>query len=164
MVAEKICRKAANWCKGCWPLNRGFQKMFSDSCRFLHQLSKFAIKNLVQGRKVKFMAFLWPFWPLKVKFWNILCWTRSCQPIRFGLASLNGFILKIIFGSPITRRDYVVDSRVSQIKQPLLKSLSIRSLHEGISKLQTWGPYLQPLARDLNLNCGIFCNFGHFIL
>ena len=82
--------------------------MFSDSCRNFHQLSKFAIKNLVKGRKVKFMAFYWPFWPLKVKFWNIMQLTRSCQAFSFGFVSLNDLILKIIFGSPITRRDYVV--------------------------------------------------------
>ena len=58
MVAKKICHKAANSFKGCWPLNGGFQKMFSDSCSTLYQLLEFAIKNLVKGQKVKFMAFL----------------------------------------------------------------------------------------------------------
>ena len=88
MVAEKICHKAANSFKGCWPLNGGFQKMFSDSWSTLYQLSEFAIKILVKGRKSKFMAFLRPFWPLNVKFWNILKWTRSCQAFSFGFASL----------------------------------------------------------------------------
>ena len=72
MVAKKICHKAANSFKGCWPLNGGFQKMFSDSCSTLYQLLEFAIKKLVKGQKVKFMAFDWPFWPLKVKFCNIV--------------------------------------------------------------------------------------------
>ena len=42
--------------------------MFSNSCRTLHKVSEFAIKNLVKGRKVNFMAFLRPFWPLKTNF------------------------------------------------------------------------------------------------
>ena len=91
--------------------------MFSDSCRNFHQLSKFAIKNLVKGRKVKFMAFYWPFWPLKVKFWNIMQLTRSCQAFSFGFVSLNDLILKIIFGSPITRRDYVVHDKKKVLNQ-----------------------------------------------
>ena len=97
MVAEKICHKAANWFKGCWPLNRDFPKMFSDFCRNLYWLSKFAIKNFVKGQKVKFMAFYWPFWPLKVKCWKIIFKIKSFRETKPKLKAWQDRVHYIIF-------------------------------------------------------------------
>ena len=116
--------------------------MFSDSCRNFHQLSKFAIKNLVKGRKVKFMAFYWPFWPLKVKFWNIMQLTRSCQAFSFGFVSLNDLILKIIFGSPITRRDYVVHYIVIRFKSTTHIVVSLGALEAHMIGMRHIIPYV----------------------
>ena len=69
-----------------------FQKIFSDSPMILHKLSKITQKIFVRDKKVKLMAFQWPFWPLKgcflelfgvslilpsLCFWFTLARTRS---------------------------------------------------------------------------------------
>ena len=74
----------------------------------LNKLSKITQKNFVRDKKVKLMAFKWPFWPLKGCFWNFLESVQSCQASAFDLVSLRGSICELISGSLITGRDYVV--------------------------------------------------------